>query len=102
MPISATIDERNGTTLQNQNAHYVVVASILSYTQLRTQRVELISKCPRFLKSIYCAKCEMLRGQNKTEVIKDAIVNFLHILGHENVFYHVFIEIELSPTIFKL
>ena len=49
MPISATIDERNGTTLQNQNAHYVVVASILSYTQLRTQRVELISKCPRFL-----------------------------------------------------
>ena len=44
----------------------------------------------------------MLRGQNKMEVIKEAIVNFLHILGRENVFYHVFIEIELSPTIFKL
>ena len=44
----------------------------------------------------------MLRGQNKREVIKEAIVKSLHILGHENVFYHPFIEIELSPTIFKL
>ena len=80
MPISATIDERNGTTLQNQNAHYVVVASILSYTQLRTQRVELISKCPRFLWCIYSAKCEMLRGQNETEVIIEADVNFFTYL----------------------
>ena len=80
MPISATIDKRNGTTLQNRNAHYVVVASILSYTQLRTQRVELISKCPRFLWCIYSAKCEMLRGQNETEVIIEADVNFFTYL----------------------
>ena len=32
----------------------------------------------------------------------EAIVNFLHILGPTNIFYHVFIEIELNPTIFKL
>ena len=44
----------------------------------------------------------MLRGQNKKEAIKEAIVNVLHILGRENVFYHIFFEIELSPTIFKL
>mgnify|MGYP001475774763 CR=1 FL=1 len=51
---------------------------------------------------MYSAKCEIVRGQNKTEVIKEAIVNIFHILGRENVSYHVFIEIELSPTIFKL
>ena len=44
----------------------------------------------------------MLRGQNKTEVIKEAIINFLHTLDREIVFYYAFIEIELSPTIFKL
>ena len=44
----------------------------------------------------------MFRGQNEKEAIIEAIVNVLHILGRENVFYHGFIEIELSPTIFKL
>ena len=44
----------------------------------------------------------MLRGQNEKEAIKEAIVNVLPILGRENVFYHVFIDIKLSPTIFKL
>ena len=41
-------------------------------------------------------------GQNETEAIKEVIVNFLHILGHKNIIYYVFIEIELSPTTLKL
>ena len=44
----------------------------------------------------------MLRGQNKTEVIKEVIVDFLHILGSKNIFYPIFIEIELSLTTLKL
>ena len=48
------------------------------------------------------AKCEIVRGQNTTEVIKEAMVNFLHILGPEIIFNPYFIDIELSPTIFKL
>ena len=44
----------------------------------------------------------MRNGQNKTEVIKEAMVNFLHILGPKNIFNPDFIYIELSPTIFKL
>ena len=44
----------------------------------------------------------MLRGQNKTEVIKEVIVNFFDILGPKNILYYVFIEIELSPTTLKL
>jgi hypothetical protein len=32
----------------------------------------------------------------------EVIVNFLLIFGPENIFYHIFIEIELSPTILKL
>ena len=51
---------------------------------------------------MYSAKCEIVRGQNETEVIKEAMVNFLHILGPENIFNPNFIDIELSPTIFKL
>ena len=51
---------------------------------------------------MYSAKCEIVRGQNKTEVIKEAMVNFLHILGPENISCHVFMEIEFSPTILKL
>ena len=31
-----------------------------------------------------------------------AIVDYLDILGPKNIFYHIFIEIELSSTIFKL
>ena len=50
----------------------------------------------------YKTKSEMLRGQNNTEVIYEAIVNFLHILGLEIIFYHIFIEIELSLTTLKL
>ena len=45
---------------------------------------------------------QMVRGQNKTEVIKEVIVNFLNILGPRNIFYYVFIEIELIPTTLKL
>ena len=30
------------------------------------------------------------------------IVNFLHILGPENIFHYVFIEVELSLTTSKL
>ena len=41
-------------------------------------------------------------GQNETEVIKEVIVNFLHILGPKNIICYVFIEIELSPTTLKL
>ena len=44
----------------------------------------------------------MLRGQNKTEVIKEVIDDFLHILGSKNIFYPIFIEIELSLTTLKL
>ena len=44
----------------------------------------------------------MVRGQNKTEVIKEAIVNFFNTLGPRNIFYYVFIEIELIPTTLKL
>ena len=44
----------------------------------------------------------MVWGQNETEVITEFIVNFLHILGHQNIIYYFFIEIELSPTTFKL
>ena len=32
----------------------------------------------------------------------EVIVNFLHFLGPDNIFYYVFIERELSPTILKL
>ena len=41
-------------------------------------------------------------GQNETEVIKEVIVNFLHILGPKYIIYYVFIEIESSLTTFKL
>ena len=51
---------------------------------------------------MYSAKCEIIRGQNKMEVIKEAMVNFLHILGPENIFNPNFTDIDLSPTIFKL
>ena len=44
----------------------------------------------------------MVWGQNETEVIKEFIVNFVHILGHQNIIYYVFIEIESSLTTFKL
>ena len=45
---------------------------------------------------------QIVWGQNETEVIKEVIVNFLHILGPKNIIYYVFIEIELSPTTLKL
>ena len=45
---------------------------------------------------------QMVWGQNETEVIKEVIVNFLHILGPKNIIYYVFIEIESSLTTFKL
>ena len=32
----------------------------------------------------------------------EVTVNFLHILGPENIFHYVFIEITLSPTTLKL
>ena len=38
----------------------------------------------------------MLRGQNEKEAIKEAIVNVLHILGRENVFYQIFLELSSS------
>ena len=41
-------------------------------------------------------------GQNETEVIKEVIVNFLHILGPQRIIYYVYFEIELSPTTLKL
>ena len=31
-----------------------------------------------------------------------AIVDYLDILGPKNIFYHIFIEIKVSPTILKL
>ena len=31
-----------------------------------------------------------------------AIVDYLDILGPKNIFYHIFIEIELIPTALKL
>ena len=36
------------------------------------------------------------------EVIKEVIVNFLHILGLKNIIHYVFIKVELSLTTFKL
>ena len=51
---------------------------------------------------MYSAKCEIIRGQNKMEVIKEAMVNFLYILDPENIFNPNLIDIELSPTIFKV
>ena len=45
---------------------------------------------------------QIVWGQNETEVIKEVIVNFLHILGLKNNIHYVFIEIELSPTTLKL
>ena len=44
----------------------------------------------------------MVWGQNEMEVIKEVIVNFLHILGPKNITDYVFIQIELSPTTLKL
>ena len=89
------------TMYSSATSYYVVVASILSYTQLRTQRVEIVYAREYFDASIARnVKCYEVRI--KTEVTKEATVNFLHILGQEHVFYHNFIEIELSPTIFKL
>ena len=41
-------------------------------------------------------------GQNETEVIKEVIVNFLHILGPKDISYYAFIEIKLCPTTLKL
>ena len=45
---------------------------------------------------------QIVWGQNETEVIKEFIVNFLHIFGPKYIIYYVFIEIELSPTTLKL
>ena len=45
---------------------------------------------------------QIVWGQNETEVIKEVIVNFLHIFGPKYIIYYVFIEIELSPTTLKL
>ena len=45
---------------------------------------------------------QMVWGQNETVVIKEFIVSFLHILGHQNIIYYGFIEIELSLTTLKL
>ena len=45
---------------------------------------------------------QMVWGQNETEVIKEVIVNFLHILGPKYIIYYVFIEIKSSLTTFKL
>ena len=85
---------------------YVVVASILSYAQVVlyahiTQRVEIISM-PEISVIYLLREMRMVRGQNKTEVIKEVIVNFLNILGPRNIFYYVFIEIELILKTLKL
>ena len=44
----------------------------------------------------------MVWGQSKTDGLKEVIVDFLHILGSKNIFYYIFIEIELSLTTLKL
>ena len=62
---------------------------------LTTQRVEIIFKCLRFLLCIYTGKLTYYEVKILKQRPLEVIVNFLHTLGPENIFYHVFIEIEL-------
>ena len=57
---------------------------------------------PEISVSYLLREMQMVWGQNETEVIKEVIVSFWHILGPKNIIYYVFIEIKLSLTTFKL